>query len=132
MEPAGGNVLPAGAGAPASPIIIRERAAGIYAGPPLAAISSPDDVQFSVAVEIADLHIDPSHGRGPVGPETGGEGGAGGQTAPPLPGLQDASGNVRFAVAVEIADLDIDPGHRRTPGRPMRIDEGRTGGLRFP
>src|SRR5437879_65726 len=53
-----------------------------------------DDVGLAVAVEVADLNIDPGGGGAPARPLAGSEGSSGAQAGPPGAALQPAAGDV--------------------------------------
>src|SRR2546428_436397 len=103
------HVGPVGAGGPSVPKRGCELAAVGNTDIPLAALCvSAGDVGLAVAVEVADLGVDPADGA-PLRPHRGVEASSIGEAGPPGAALLPPRGDVLEAVAVEITDPDIDP-----------------------
>src|SRR5206468_11570800 len=77
--------------------------------PPAGLLHAAGDVGQAVAIEVADVDIDPGDASGPSVPDREIERAAGTQSRPPPTGLQHAAGDVGLMVTVEVADVDIDP-----------------------
>src|SRR5207244_9023815 len=101
--------------------------------PPAGLQHASGEVGPAVAIEVADVDIDPGDSGGPSAPDREIERAAGTQSRPPPAGLQHAAGDVGPAVAVEVADVDIHPGDGGGPCAPHSAAEsGREGSSHAP
>src|SRR5439155_326166 len=108
---------------------IKRVAAGTQSRPPPAGFQhAAGEVRLAVAIEVADVDIDPGDGGGPSAPHGAVEGVAERTGHPPLTGWLHAAGNVVLAVAGEVADFHVHPVDGRGPTSPHAPAKGRTGG----
>ncbi len=81
-------------------------------------LNSADEVGFAVAVEIARLHIHPSHIGIPLPPIAVNEAEASGLGQPPTTVLLNSSNEVSLAVAVEVPRVHVHPSGSWIPSFP--------------